>query len=113
MMRTVFASARRAPRELHWTFHARSKMRQYGLSEARVRRVIHTPARIEEGIAPKTIAVMQKVKGPKKSYEIWVLIEERKKERRIVSAWRYPGETKPGEALPDEIRREFVSAFAR
>ena len=43
----------------HWTSHARSKMWFYGLSEARVRRVINSPKRKEEGIAPKTIAMMQ------------------------------------------------------
>ena len=44
---------------LKWTEHAHFKMRQYGLSEARVKRVLRTPTRVEAGIAPKTVAVMQ------------------------------------------------------
>ncbi len=44
---------------LLWTEHARFKMRQYGLSEARVKRVLRNPVRTEAGIAPRTVAVMQ------------------------------------------------------
>ena len=44
---------------LQWTLHAQAKMRQYRLSPARVRRVLHSPRRVEEGVAPKTIAAMQ------------------------------------------------------
>ena len=36
-------------------------MRQYGLSEARVKRVLRNPVRVEAGIAPKTVAVMTPV----------------------------------------------------
>ncbi len=43
----------------HWTRHSLYKMRQYGLSPQRVTRVIRNPERTEEGIVPKTIAVMQ------------------------------------------------------
>jgi hypothetical protein len=38
--------------------------------------------------------------------EIWVMVEETKKERKIISVWRYPGMTKPGEPLPEEILNE-------
>ncbi len=41
-----------------WTLHARVKMKFYGLAESRVKRIIRFPARYEEGIAPKTVAVM-------------------------------------------------------
>lgn len=44
-----------------FTLHAQYKMKQYGLSEQRVRSVIRYPKRREEGIVPKTIAVMQPV----------------------------------------------------
>src|SRR5437660_1563761 len=102
------------PKKLVWTVHSESKMRQYRLSEARVRRVIHSPLRIEEGIAEDTVALMQpaSVKRSEKgkpvewSQEIWVMISETPKERRVVSAWRYPAMTKPGQALPPEIVRE-------
>lgn len=63
-----------------WTRHAQYKMQQYGLSEQRVRRVIKSPERIEEGIVPKTIAVMQRASSNKKSGEIWAMYKLRKSE---------------------------------
>lgn len=93
-------------KKLIWTNHSKSKMRFYSLSEGRVKRVIHSSERVEEGIAPGTIAFMQSVKARKNPYEIWVMIVENKKERRVISAWRYPGRTKPGEPLPEAILRE-------
>lgn len=48
-----------------FTLHAQYKMKQYGLSEQRVRNVIRNPKRKEEGIVPRTVAVMQPV-SPKK-----------------------------------------------
>lgn len=44
-----------------FTLHAQYKMKQYGLSEQRVRSVIRNPKRREVGIVPKTVAVMQPV----------------------------------------------------
>ena len=78
----------------------------YHLSKQRVQRVLHTPKRIEEGIAPNTIAIMQVAGSQKHPYEIWVMLQETKTRRKIISAWRYPGRTKPGESLPEEILRE-------
>jgi len=123
------------PKTLHWTSHSRGKMRFYGLSEARVRRVIHAPKRIEEGIAPDTVAMMQSAGSAKHPYEIWLMIQETRTgadrtrtnvEKRtslcksvlsqresvaikVISAWRYPGTTKPGQPLPEEILREIRS----
>lgn len=93
-------------KELSWTHHAKSKMRQWALSESRVKRVIHSPTRIEEGIAQDTIAVMQRAGSAKNPYEIWAMIVDGKDSRKIISAWRYPGTTKPGDPLPDAILRE-------
>lgn len=101
-------------KKLTWTIHSQAKMRQYGLSESRVRRVIHSPLRIEEGIAEDTIGVMQpasvkktdKGKPVEWSQEIWVMVCETPSERRVISAWRYPGKTKPGESIPAEILSE-------
>lgn len=89
-------------------------MREYRLSETRVRRVIHSPLRIEEGIAEDTVAVMQPAsvrrttagKPAEWNQEIWVMVSETPAERRVISAWRYPGKTKPGDPLPAEILRE-------
>jgi hypothetical protein len=100
------------PKALHWTAHARAKMRQYRFSEARVKRVLHSPLRVEEGIAPDTIAMMQPVSttgyGDKRTWkqEMWVMIAETPKTRRVVSAWRYPGQTKLGTPLPPEVLRQ-------
>lgn len=81
-------------------------MRHYGLSEQKVRSVIHSSKRIEKGIAPETVAYLKASGSVKHPHEIWVMVVETKKERRVISAWRYPGVTKPGEALPQEIMRE-------
>jgi hypothetical protein len=96
----------RKPKVLVWTAHSRMKLRFYKFSESRIRRVIHSPKRVEEGIAPKTIALMQSSGTPKNPYEIWVMIQEETGKRKVISAWRYPGTTKPGQPLPAEIMRE-------
>ena len=49
---------------------------------------------------------MQSVKSQKHPYEIWVMIQETRAKRRVISAWRYPGITKPGDSIPEEILRE-------
>jgi len=98
-------------RKLHFTYHSRDKMRFYGLSEARVRRVLHAPRRVEEGIAPKTIAMMQPTalkssgRTAKWSQEVWVMVQDLPATRKIISAWRYPGVTKPR----SEFTREFLA----
>ncbi len=99
------------PKILAWTAHSRAKMRYYGLSEARVKRIIHTPKRIEEGIAPKTIALMQSAGSTKHPYELWVMIQDLKTKRKVISAWRYPGITKLNQPLPEEILSEIRNAL--
>ncbi|MGB7957842.1 MAG: hypothetical protein WCF77_03325, partial [Minisyncoccia bacterium] len=46
-------------KQISWTRHAEAKMAFYKLSKQRVMRVIHSPKRVEEGVAPKTVAMMQ------------------------------------------------------
>lgn len=113
---------------LHWTFHARAKMNFYKLSEQRVRQVLHCPKRIEEGVAPKTTAMMQpvsvkRVKSQESSkmqetwiQEIWVMVEKRRQgssvrgqeTTKVISAWRYPGMSKPrSEVLKNALRQEY------
>jgi len=96
-----------------WTSHAKVKMAYYGLSESRVKRVLHNPIRTEEGIAPKTIACMQpasiRIKNNEKkwSQEIWVMAQTNKKgDITIISAWRYPGMSKIRAPLPSEVQME-------
>ena len=95
----------------YWTKHAKAKMRYYALSEQRVRRVLNSPSRVEGGIAEGTIALMQRVGSKKHPYEIWVMVKDEKARRKIISAWRYPGITHPGEPLPEEILKEFREIF--
>jgi hypothetical protein len=116
-------------KQISWTHHAESKMAFYGLSKQRVLRVMHTPKRIEEGIAPKTVAMMQptsvkttvgrpvsiKMDTTQKkeiwSQEIWVMFQETPQERRIISAWRYPGMTKPRSELALAAMRKEYEEF--
>ncbi len=101
----------KGPVQLEWTVHAQVKMRQYRLSPARVRRVLHSPRRTEEGVAPRTVAVMQPSSLKSKdawTQEIWVMVQDGPKERRVISAWRYPGVTKPrAAAVLAAMRREY------
>jgi hypothetical protein len=102
------------PVPLEWTLHAQAKMRQYRLSPARVRHVLHTPKRIEEGIAPKTIAMMQPASMKTKDtwvQEIWVMIQETAAARKVISAWRYPGVTKPRSTVALGFLREQYEDF--
>jgi hypothetical protein len=82
-----------------WTVHSIEKMRYYGLSEARIKRVINNPKRKELGIAPGTIAVMQP-NSSRHTYEIWTMyqaikskIKNQKSKFKIITAWRYPGKS--------------------
>jgi len=97
--------------DIKWTTHARGKMAFYRLSEQRVKRVLHSPKRIEEGIAPGTVAMMQSAGSKKRPSEIWVMLVTTDKGTKVVSAWRYPGVTKPGEPLPETILKEISEAI--
>lgn len=114
-------------RKLHWTEHSKIKMRQYGLSKIKLINLIYKPERREEGIVPGTTAVMKTNKNYKNGRlkasvvgfhkklekapgEIWLMYKDVKGERKIISAWRYPGITKPGDEIPipKDIRRELL-----
>ena len=108
-----------------WTKHSQAKMAYYRISPSRVSRIIKSPLRIEEGIAPNTVAFMQpvsyKTKHGVKSWknEYWVMVVSQNKKSKlkdkgnvkIISAWRYPGMTKPGASLPKEILSEVSEAL--
>ena len=49
---------------------------------------------------------MQTNKGPKNSYEIWAMVQDDKTGRKVISAWRYPGKTKPGSEISLEMFRK-------
>jgi membrane-bound lytic murein transglycosylase B len=104
---------------VRWTEHVKRKMRFYRLSERILRKLLREPERIEEGVAPRTIAVMRRAKTKRHS-EIWLMYRkikvrakigeglERKNEKVIIiSAWRYPGASPAGRPpIPEEIIRE-------
>jgi len=96
-----------------WTRHAKYKLRQHSLSESRVRRTIHSPDRIEKGIVEGTVTIMKKERTIKKEYEVWVMIIDKDSVRRIISAWKYPGITRPGEPLPEAILAEMDIAVKK
>ena len=95
-------------------------MRQYGLSKSKISSVLRRPDRKETGIVEGTIAVMQTnksysttvnvSKNKRAPGEIWIMYKDAKDARNIISAWRYPGTSSPGETIPipDDIRRELL-----
>lgn len=87
-------------KKYYWTKHVKEKMRYYNLSENRVKRVFRHPQRVEEGVAENTIAAMQAAGSRKHPYEIWIMYQLRRDKINIISAWRYPGKTKPGDRVP-------------
>jgi len=114
----------RGTSKLFWTEHSKIKMRQYGLSKQKLLNILRTPERKERGIVDgttavmktnkvfkKTISVFEKKVHPPKFFnekfrrakapgEIWLMYKDTKDFRKIISAWRYPGISKPGEAIP-------------
>ena len=64
------------------------------------------PERKEDGIAPKTIAVMNTAKSKTKPHEIWVMYQTLKSKTSsqnaktvLISAWRYPGRSPIGKKI--------------
>jgi len=113
-----------------FTVHGRYKMKQYRLSEQKVRSVIAYPDRTEKGIAEKTVAVMKRSGTSKHQQEIWVMYQIKRQNRSkyivdakrnsiypgqnknqlsIISAWRYPGTSPERDPIPDEIWDEINS----
>jgi len=103
----------------YYTKHSLYKMRYYGLSNQRIKRVIRHPARIEEAIVPNLIAAMQS-SGKKIYSEIWTIYQlanrrvnskfefrnSKLKVIRIITAWRYPGKSPARNPIPQEILDE-------
>jgi hypothetical protein len=97
---------------MSWTRHIKNKMVFYHLSGAQILRIFTRPDRREEGIAPGTVAAMKtkkstSTKNPRKE-EIWIMYKTKKPKVTMISAWRYPGETKKGERpeIPEDVLRE-------
>ena len=94
----------------YWTKHSLYKMRQYGLSGQRIKRVIRHPTRVEEAIVPNLIAAMQP-SGKKIYSEIWTIYKPVKKQKtiKVITAWRYPGTSPIRNPIPQEILDEIKS----
>ena len=92
----------------HWTIHVIRKMAFYRLTPDRVKRVIRSPKRVEEGIAENTIGVMQISTNIKKPTEVWTMYQKKGTKKIIISAWRYPGVSPIGKriAIPADILEE-------
>ena len=102
---------------ISWTKHVKEKMKFYGLSEGRLRRLLSNPKRKQEGIVPETIAIMQPAGSQKHPTEIWLMyqiISQRSKTKgqkiRIISAWRYPGVSPISQPppIPEDIAQELL-----
>ncbi len=109
----MFLKEPKDTKEIYWTRHVKEKMRYYGLGEGRLRRILRTPKRREEGIAFNTIALMQPA-GTKKPTEIWLMYQLVSKRKKMISAWRYPGISPQGKQIPipediiEELRKDRV-----
>lgn len=120
-------------RKIFWTEHSKIKMKQYGLSKQKLLGILYRPERKERGIVPGTSAVMKTNKTffktkqisltkawqrPRKAPgEIWLMYKDVNPStgsgqaiRKIISAWRYPWISKPGEAIPipEDIKNELM-----
>ncbi len=104
-----------------WTKHSQYKMRYYGLSPQRIKRIIRHPARMEEAIIPKMIAAMQPA-GGKNYSEIWAIYQLAKHDDtkykiqntkynqiKVITAWRYPGKSPARDPIPQDILNEIKS----
>ena len=99
---------------LKWTRHIKNKMVYYHLSGAQILRIFRRPDRVEEAIAPGTVGAM---KSTKKKTEIWIMYKVAKSKGQMakivmISAWIYPGKTKPGAPIPipQDILTELTEA---
>jgi hypothetical protein len=121
----MFIQARQT-KPLAWTEHSKIKMRQYGLSKQKILGILRKPERVEQAIVPGLVAAMKTNKiffkekkidikkalwQPKRAPgEIWVMYKENDQEKKIVSVWRYPGISKPGEEIPipEDIKNDLI-----
>lgn len=103
-------------RQYKWTQHIKDKMIFYRISEQKIKSILKSPDRHEEGIAPNTNAAMKRNDTPKRKEEIWIMYADPKpytlppkayppraenaKPSIMISAWRYPGKSKPGKEIP-------------
>lgn len=97
----------------------------YGISEQKLKTILKTPDRKEEGIAEGTLAVMKRNDTPKRKQEMWLMyavgsgmpaskkLKGESSKRVMISTWRYPGKSQPGKQLPisDALMAEIKEAW--
>jgi hypothetical protein len=95
-------------RNYFWTNHAKYKLLQYGLSPSAVKRTVNRPLRVENGIAPDTVAVMKRKDSKKIKKELWVMYQKFGAKIKIISAWIYPGTSPQGKDIyvPEDVWEE-------
>ncbi|MEK9186708.1 MAG: hypothetical protein AAB885_03945 [Patescibacteria group bacterium] len=122
-------------KEYHWTSHIKNKMLFYRISEQKIKTILKSYDRKEEGVAQNTMAVMKRNDTPKRQEEIWLMYQNRVAPRLrsgnkkllvpksieglpyskiiLISAWRYPGKSKPGKQIPipDDILQEIKDVW--
>ena len=98
---------------IFWTKHSKEKMKFYSLSESKLKRLLSNPERIEEGVAPKTVAIMQLAGTKKRPTEIWLMYQKAGKRIKIITAWRYPAISPKGNEIPipGDIFNELKTIF--
>ncbi len=96
----------------YWTQHVVGKMHHYGLSEQKVLGVIRRPKRIETGIAPDTVAVMQPAgmmkydnENKKESWkqEIWVMYQIKTNNLQLTTDNKFTSKNKALQKLQASI----------
>ena len=106
-----------------WTRHVVRKMMHYRLTPSRVLRIVRAPERLEEGVAPGTLAGLQTAGTKTRPSELWAMWKEESASRTsfeektgirtqpkrvIITAWRYPGTSPVRSAvpIPDDVLAE-------
>jgi len=108
--------------EYIWTDHSKHKMLQYRILPQKIKTILKTHDRKEEGIAPKTVAVMKRNDTPKRKEEMWVMYQLAARQAnskfqipnfktdkiKIISVWRYPGVSPKGKRIeiPEDTLKE-------
>lgn len=99
-------------KRFRWTSHIKNKMFFYGISEQKIKTILKSPNRKEEGVAPNTFAIMKRNDTPKRKEEMWVMYADASNTKLrmhpnatnkaliMISAWRYPGKSKAGKEIP-------------